>query len=72
MFALIQDSQGLKYGGPHRRIARSFKTWRLKKVGSLKVRVDLNRTEGDERDLDALLAAVLEFGARRSAEDHAA
>jgi aromatic-L-amino-acid decarboxylase len=40
--------------------------------GKLAIRAAIVNHRTDTRDLDALLAAVLEFGARRSAEDHAA
>jgi glutamate/tyrosine decarboxylase-like PLP-dependent enzyme len=40
--------------------------------GKLAIRAAIVNHRTDMRDLDALVSAVLEFGARRSAEDHAA
>jgi glutamate/tyrosine decarboxylase-like PLP-dependent enzyme len=40
--------------------------------GKLAIRAAIVNHRTDVRDLDALLSAVLEFGSRRSAEDHAA
>jgi len=40
--------------------------------GKLAIRAAIVNHRTDTRDLDALLAAVLEFGLKRSAEDHAA